>query len=75
MTVKLFAIVLQRARIACKVIRAVKLHRINKHRDHDHISPLARFINQRQVAIMQIAHRGHQGDTLARLAPATDLAA
>ena len=66
--VQLFAILLQGARIARQIVRAVKLHRIHEDTDHHDIRAGFGFIDQLHMAIVQVAHGGNQRNALAFLA-------
>ncbi len=70
---QLLAVFLQRARVARQIVRPIELHRIDEDAHHHHVGAGARFIDQRHMAVVQVAHGRHQRDAFAFLAPAADL--
>ncbi len=75
MLFQLFAIFLQRARVARQVVGTVELHRVNKNTHHHHIGAGFGFVHQLHVAVMQVAHGRHQRDTFTFLAQTANVLA
>ncbi|MNN61984.1 hypothetical protein D3C81_1772500 [compost metagenome] len=57
--VQLFAIFLQRTRVAHQIVRAVKLHRVNENAGDHYIRSSPGFIDQLHMTIVQVAHGGN----------------
>src|SRR5262249_6334756 len=62
-------VLLERARVALEVVAPVELDRVHEDRDHDALRPPPRLGDQRQVAVVERAHRRDERDALARGAP------
>ena len=67
------AILLQSARVVGKILGLVELHRVDEDADHHLLGVAVRLFHQRQVALMQIAHGGHECDGTPFTAPLRDL--
>jgi hypothetical protein len=64
---ELFAISRERPRIGVEILAGAELQRIDENADDDHIGKLASAADEFEVARMEIAHRGHEGDGFIRL--------
>ena len=67
------AILLQSARVVGEILGLVELHRVDEDADHHLLGVAVRLLHQRQVALMQIAHGGHECDGTPFTAPLADL--
>ncbi len=55
----------QIARILGEVVVRPELERVDEDAEHDRVRPTARFIHQREMPLVEIAHGGHQADPTA----------
>ncbi len=53
------------ARVTVQVFILAKLDRVNKDGQHQHIGSFSACAQQRGMALMQVAHGGHKGDSFA----------
>ena len=66
-------VLLDRTRVLFVIFAFAELCRVDEYRDDDPIRVLPGHIDQIQMTGVQIPHRRHQGDLIARPAPLADL--